>query len=132
MFGKGIFVEDARVQSAPRMHKYRGWPQFPQFLSDCRQASGTDILVSPPVAAAILGYSKVSIRRILDQEKILSWAWYEADKFHASEILVSVRSLVLFGLKKGRLGDYDDETPLRAVLDRVAYERLRQTLEGNG
>ena len=74
--------------------------------------------MTPPVAAAVLGYSKVSIRRILDQEDILSWAWYEADQFHASEVFVSVRSLVLFGLKKGRLGEYEDETPLRAVQDR--------------
>lgn len=125
-----MLVRDAGAQAVPKMHKYRGWPQFPQFLSDCRQAALTDVLVSPPVAAAILGYSKVSIRRILDQEEILSWAWYEAGKFHASEIFVSVDSLVSFGLKKGRLGDYDDETPLRAVLDRVAYERLRQAIDG--
>lgn len=100
------------------------------FLADCRQAAQEDVLVTPPVAAAILGYSKVSIRRILDQEEILSWAWYEADQFHASEVFVSVHSLVLFGLKKGRLGDYKDEPPLRAVLDQDAYEHLRQAVHG--
>lgn len=112
------------------MKKYQGWSSFPLFLDDCRQAALADVLVTPPVAAAILGYSKVSIRRILNREDILSWAWYEADQFHASEVFVSVHSLVLFGLKKGRLGDYEDETPLRAVFDRDAYEQLRQAVRG--
>jgi hypothetical protein len=112
------------------MKKYRGWSSFSMFRSDCAQAAQGDVLVTPPVAAAILGYSKVSIRRILDQEDIQSWAWYEADQFHASEVLVSVRSLVRFGLKKGRLGDYEDEAPLRAVLDRASYEQLRQAVRG--
>ena len=113
-----------------KMKKYRGWPAFPTFLSDYTQAALSDTLVTPPVAAAILGYSKVSIRRILEHEDILAWAWYEADQFHPSEVFVSVRSLVQYGLRKGRLGDYEDETPLRAVLDRETYERLRQEVRG--
>lgn len=110
-----------------RMKKYRGWPAFPQFLNDCAHASQGDVLVTPPVAAGILGYSKVSIRRILNQEEIASWGWYELDNFHASEIFVSVRSLVQYGLKKGRLGDYDDEAPLRAVMGREVYADLRRS-----
>ena len=113
-----------------RMKKYRGWPAFPIFLNDYTQAALSDTLVTPPVAAAILGYSKVSIRRILEHEDILAWAWYEADQFHPSEVFVSVRSLVQYGLRKGRLGDYEDEIPLRAVLDRDAYERLRREAHG--
>ena len=74
-----------------------------------------------------MGYSKVSIRRILEQEDIKSWAWYEAGQFHASEVFVSVGSLVRFGLKKGRLGEYEDEAPLRAVLGREDYECLRRS-----
>lgn len=112
------------------MKKYRGWPAFPTFLNDYTQAARADTLVTPPVAAAILGYNKVSIRRILEHEDILAWAWYEGDQFHASEIFVSVRSLVQYGLRKGRLGEHEDETPLRAVLDRDAYERLRQEVRG--
>jgi len=113
-----------------KMKKYRDWPSFPTFLGDCRQAALGDTLVTPPVAAAILGYSKVSIRRMLEQEEIQSWAWYEAGQFHPSEVFVSVRSLVQYGLRKGRLGDYEDEMPLRAVLDRDAYERLRREARG--
>ena len=110
------------------MKRYRDWPAFPAFLADCRRAATADVLVTPPIAAAILGYSKVSIRRLLNQESIQSWAWYAPDEFHASEIFVSVHSLVLFGLKKGRLGDYDDEAPLRAIVSREAYEQMRREL----
>jgi len=124
--GGSVLPADAVAPAPTRMKKYRDWPFYPRFRNDCAEAAAGDVLVTPPVAAAILGYSKVRIRRILDQEDILSWAWYEADQFHASEVFVSVRSLVRFGLKKGRLGKYEDETPLRAVLDRDAYEQLRQ------
>jgi len=110
-----------------KMKKYRDWPSFPAYLSDCRRAAQGDTLVTPPVAAAILGYSKVSIRRILEQEDIQSWAWYEAGQFHPSEVFVAVSSLVRFGLKKGRLGEYEDEAPLRAVFGRDDYERLRRS-----
>lgn len=113
-----------------RIKKYRDWPAFPLYMSDCHSAALADTLVTPPIAAAILGYSKVSIRRILEQEDIQSWAWYEVGQFHPSEVFVSVRSLVRYGLRKGRLGDYEDEMPLRAVLDRDAYERLRQEVRG--
>ena len=112
------------------MKKYRGWAAFPQFMSDCAEAARGDMLVTPPIAAAVLGYSRVSIRRVLDQEDILSWAWYEADQFHASEVFVSVRSLVAFGLKKGRLGEYEDEAPLRAVLGRDDYEQMQRAVRG--
>jgi len=111
------------------MKKYRDWPFYPVFLKDCRRAAEKDILVTPAVAAAILGYSKVHIRRMLQQEEILSWAWYESDKFHASEIFVSVHSLVLFGFKKRRLGLYESEKPLQALLDPKTYERLRLTAD---
>ncbi len=107
------------------MKKYRDWPAYPTFLKDCQQAAYRDILVSPPVAAAILGYSKVHMRRMLEQEDITSWAWYEAEMFHASEVFVSVHSLVLFGLKKRRLGLYEAEKPLRALLDPKTYQMLR-------
>jgi hypothetical protein len=110
------------------MKKYRGWPEFPAFLADCREAATTDVLVTPPVAAVILGYSKVSIRRLLGRESIHSWAWHEPDEFHATEIFVSVQSLVLFGLKRGRLGEYDDEEPLRAVISREEYAQMRQEM----
>ncbi len=109
------------------MKKYRGWLQYPVFLSDCQQAAEQDVLVTPPVAAAILSYSKVHIRRLLDQEHITAWAWYEEDKFHASEVFVSSRSLALFGLRKKRLGPYDSEKSVQAVLDPNTYELLRQT-----
>lgn len=111
------------------MQKYRGWPEFPAFLEDCRRAAAVDILVTPPIAAAILGYSKVSIRRLLTHEDIEAWAWYERDAFHATEIYVSVQSFVRFGIKRGRLGDYVDEVPLRAVISRAAYEQMWLEIE---
>ena len=124
---RGQFVAET---NRTRMKKYRGWSEYRRFLSDCAAAAQGDVLVTPYVAAAILGYSKVSIRRVLDQEEIVSWGWYESDKYHASEIMVSVRSLVQFGLKKGRLGDYDGELPLQAVMDRPVYAELRRAAGG--
>ena len=111
-----------------KMKRYRGWSEFPAFLADCREAAAADVLVTPPIAAAILGYSKVSIRRLLNRESIQSWAWYEPDEFHATEIFVSVHSLVWFGLKRGRLGDYEDGAPLSAVINRVDYEQIRREI----
>ncbi len=111
-----------------RMKRYRDWPAYPRFLSDCRQAAATDTLVSPPVAAAILGYSRVRMTRLLDQEEIVSWAWYEPNTFHASEIYVSVQSLIRFGLRRGRLGSYETEISLQAVMDQEAYEQMRQEI----
>ena len=112
----------------PRMKRYRDWPDYPLFLRDCKNAAASDVLVTSPVAAAILGYSRPRMTRLLDQEEIISWAWYEPNKFHASEIFVSVRSLVVFGLRRKRLGSYDNEIPLQAVIDRALYEQLRQEI----
>jgi len=111
-----------------RMKRYRDWPDYPRFLSDCQKAAATDVLVTPPVAAAILGYSRVRMVRLLNQEDIASWAWYEPNTFHASEVFVSVRSLITFGLRRGRLGSYEAEIPLQSVMDRDSYERLRQDI----
>jgi hypothetical protein len=119
--------ERAETANSPgKMKRYRGWPEYPLFLSDCQKAAATDVLVTPPVAAAILSYSRVRMTRLLDQEDILCWAWFEPNKFHASEIFVSVRSLVLFGLRRKRLGSYETELPLQAVIDQPGYEQMRQ------
>lgn len=124
-----VFAQKPMVESsnqAAKMKKYRDWSAYPLFLSDCAKAAAADVLVTPPVAAAILGYSRVRMSRLLDQEEIISWAWFEPGKFHASEIFVSVQSLVTFGLKRRRLGEYDSEIPLQAVLKRSLYESLRR------
>ena len=110
------------------MKRYRDWTAYPLFLSDCQQAASGDILVTPPVAAAVLGYSRVRMTRLIDREEISSWAWFEPNAFHATEIFVSVRSLIFFGLHRGRLGPYDTEIPLQAVIDRDGYEQMCQKM----
>jgi len=110
------------------MKKYRGWLLYPEFLRECREAASREVLVTPPVGAAILGYSIVHIRRLLEQDAILAWAWYEEGKFHPAEVFISSRSLVSFGLQKKRLGPYEAEKPIQAILDCQAYEQLSRVV----
>ena len=108
-----------------QLKKYVGWPSLPEFFKDCLLARQTDTLVSPATAAAILGYAKVTMRRIIDQDGVSAWAWYEGEGFHPSELVISVRSLISYGLSKGRLGDYEKEKPIQVLLNKEAYEQLQ-------
>ncbi len=112
----------------PRMRRYDDWPTYLLFLRDCRDAAASDVLVPPAVAAALLGYSRVRMAKLIDDQAVDSWAWYAPASFHASEILVSVRSLILFGLRRGRLSAYETEIPLQSIIDRDSYEEIRQEI----
>jgi hypothetical protein len=114
---------------AKQLKKYVGWPSLPAFFNDCCLARQTDSLVSQATAAAILGYAKVTMRRIIDQNGVSAWAWYEGEGFHPSELVVSVQSLISYGLHKGRLGDYEKEKPIQSLLNREAYEQLQWAIE---
>ena len=81
--------------------------------------------MSPAVAAALLNYSRVRMAKLIGEGLIDSWAWYAPVSFHASEIFVSARSLIAFGLRRGRLGPYETEIPLQSIIDRDSYEQMR-------